>query len=408
MEFEVFSLKNGIRVVHSRRTDSIIAHLGVIINAGSRDELPNESGIAHFAEHCFFKGTTKRKIYHILNRLDSVGGELDAFTSKEETCIYASFIDPYYDRATELLADVLFNSTFPEKEITKERAVIIDEIQSYLDNPYEQIYEDLERLIFRDHPIGLPILGDIAAVKRIKKAAVLSFIERNYAANRVTISSVGNISSKKLQSLLEKHFEHQPIPLNSPFDRHPFNAYCVQKKEVEKGTHQAHLALGIPAYSVKNEKSDALALLNNILGGPGMNNRLNLNIREKYGFTYHIESSYTAYSDCGLLFIYAGTDKQNLERSRALIGKELDQLRNKKLGPIQLHTAKNQLIGQIALGRENKCNQMLAYGKSLSIHGKVDTVDMIHQRIERITAAQVYEVANELLDKTQFSELRYF
>jgi predicted Zn-dependent peptidase len=407
MEFEVFTLKNGIRVVHSPRKDSIIAHLGVMLNVGSRDELEHEQGIAHFTEHCFFKGTKKRKIFHILNRLDSVGGELDAFTSKEETCLYASFIDRYYDRATELLADVLFNSTFPEKEIAKEREVIIDEIHSYQDNPYEQIYDDFEKLIFQHHPIGRSILGDEESVNRIGKKDILAFIQRTYAANRMTISSVGNISSKKLRTLLEKHFEQRALPAETKLERVPFSTYTPQQQEIKKDTNQAHLAIGLPAYDLKSEKRDALALLNNILGGPGMNNRLNLNIREKYGFTYHIESTYTTYSDSGVLFIYAGTDKKKIDKSKALIYKELDLLRKKKLGPLQLHAAKNQLIGQIAIGRENKCNQMLAYGKSLALKGKVDTIETIHKRIERITAAQLFEVANTLLDKSQFSELRY-
>lgn len=407
MEFEVFHLENGIRVVHSHRTDSIIAHFGIVINAGSRDEKTAEHGLAHYTEHCLFKGTKKRKFYHILSRLDAVGGELDAFTSKEETSLYASFMDQYYERAIELLSDILFNSVFPEKEIIKEKDVIIDEIRSYQDNPYEQIYDDFEQMVFGQHAIGHGILGEIPHIRKFKKNNVTSFMEQNYTADRMVISSVGNITTKRLKKLLNKYFESTPFRKNGNVHRQPFDKYLPIKKEVKKNTSQAHLAFGAMAYDAYHPGRDALALLNNLLGGPAMNNRLNLNIREKYGFTYLIESQYTAYSDTGLFYIYAGTDKKKIDRTQELITKELLKLKNKKLSPTQLHRAKNQLIGQIAIGRENRCNQMLAYGKSLSLYDEIDTIEKIHERIEKISSAQVFEAANEIFNIDQFSELRY-
>lgn len=405
MEFNYFELKNGIRVIH-KLTKSDVAHCGFTINTGSRDEKKSESGITHFIEHAIFKGTSKRKSHHILNRIDSVGGEINAYTTKESTSIYASFIKEYFDRATELLSDILFNSTYPEKELKKEKDVIIDEIFSYQDNPFEQIYDDFEEITFKGHPLSMNILGTVKSVEKIDRDKILNFIKKNYATDQIVFSIVGNLSLDKVKRITKKYLGD--IPQKSSLNkRKKFNTYKPTYKAQEKEVSQTHCMIGNLAYGTYDKNKNSFILLNNILGGPAMNSRLNMGIREKYGYTYNIESSYTIYSDTGLFNIYLGTDQKNIEKSIKLTHKELRKLREVKLSSNQLKQSKQQLIGQITLSEENNCNVMLGLGKSLLTYNKIESLPETFEKINKITVDDLQNIANDIFDQNKLSTLIY-
>lgn len=405
MHFYHHKLANGIRIVH-KRTNRAVAHCGLIIKGGSRDEREDEQGLAHFIEHVIFKGTRKRKAFHILSRMEDVGGEINAFTTKEETCIHSSFIPKYYERSLELLSDIIFNSNFPKKELEKEKIVVLDEINYYKDNPSELIFDEFEEQLFSNHSLGKNILGTPKHIKSFNKTMISEFIDRNYLTNEMVISSVGDISINKLIALVEKHFSHIP---KSQKNRNQVAFSNYSKKEItsSKNGFQSHCIIGTEAYGIKHPKKTTLTLLNNILGGPGMNSRLNLAIREKYGFTYSIESNYTAYSDTGLFSIYLASDTNKINRSIKLTKKELEKLCDKPLGTLQLKKAKQQLIGQIAIGQENEVNLMLAIGKSVLLYDKVDTFEILKDKIEAVSSAQLLEVANEIFNEDKLSHLIY-
>jgi predicted Zn-dependent peptidase len=403
-EFEIHTLENGITIIHQHIVSSDIAHCGLIINAGSRDESTKQEGLAHFIEHVLFKGTKKRKSFHILNRLESIGGELNAYTTKEETAIYASFMRPYYERSLELISDIVFNSTFPEKELEKEKEVILDEINSYRDNPVEQIYDDFEDLIFPNHPLGHPILGTLESVKSFKKPDILQFMKDCYSTDRIVFSSIGNIPFAKIVRLATSYLGHIPR-MEGSTRRVRFKGYVPRFSTDKKETFQSHCVMGNVGYENKNKRKTGLVLLNNLLGGPGMNSRLNLGIREKYGFTYNLESNYSSYEDTGLFTVYLGTDNNYLGRTIELVQKEMKKLRDNRLGTLQLKNAKQQLIGQIALGQESKVNLMLGFGKSFLTYGKIDNLDKIYQKIEMVTAENLLEIANEVFAKEQLSTM---
>ncbi|MGB0178028.1 MAG: M16 family metallopeptidase, partial [Owenweeksia sp.] len=305
-EFEVFELPNGIRFVH-RFANRPVGHCGLMIKAGSRDESPETEGLAHFIEHILFKGTQKRKAYHILSRMEDVGGELNAYTTKEDTVIYASFLGNDYQRAMELIFDIGFNSVFPEKELVKEKEVIIDEINSYKDSPSELIFDDFETMLFPKHSLGMNILGTPETVRSFTREDVLDFLSRSYGTNQMVFSYVGNIKAPRILASLKKLTENIPARSSSLQRTAPL-PYRKDYVQSERPVFQNHVITGNRAYAADDDRSRTLHLLNNLLGGPGMNSRLNLNIREKYGFTYNIESFYTPYSDTGVFGIYAGTD----------------------------------------------------------------------------------------------------
>ncbi|NNE56102.1 MAG: insulinase family protein, partial [Flavobacteriales bacterium] len=340
-EFYTYTLPNGIRGIH-KRTNRPVSHCGIAINAGSRDELDHEQGLAHFIEHCIFKGTKKRKTFHILSRLDAVGGEINAYTTKEETWVYASFLNHHFERAVELLADITFQSTFPEKEIQKEKDVIIDEINSYLDSPGEMIFDEFEHMVFAGHPLGRSILGTEPSVKSFGRENIFDMMDRRYRMDQIVFSSVGNMSLKEAKFLANKHLGSFASATTTS-KRQAFSDYIPKSEELVKDTFQVHYIIGGQAYGSSHPNKLGLVLLNNYLGGPAMNSRLNLMIREKYGFTYNIESHYSPYSETGLMQVYLGTDKKFFERSRKLVLKELQALRDKRMGPTQLHNAKQQL-----------------------------------------------------------------
>ncbi len=403
MAYNFLELKNGIRIIH-KPAKSEVAHCGFIIKTGSRDENLDQNGITHFIEHAIFKGTTNRKSYHILNRIDNVGGEINAFTTKEQTSVYASFTKDYIERALELLTDILFNSVYPEKELDKEKDVIIDEINSYLDSPYEQIYDDFEELIFDDHPLGMNILGTVDSVKKIDRNKILEFIKENYRTDQIVFSIVGDFPFEKIKKLSTKYISNIPEKTNKK-ERSSFKTYQPIQKEIKKDVYQTHCIIGNTAYGAHDKNKKSFILLNNILGGPAMNSRLNFGIREKYGFTYNIESSYTAFSDIGLFYIYLGTDLKHINKSIQLVHKELKNLRDRKLSPTQLQKAKRQIIGQITLSEENNCNVMLSMGKSILLYNKVDSLEETFNEINNISPENLQEVANEVFNTTQLSSL---
>ncbi|MDX9697713.1 MAG: pitrilysin family protein [Bacteroidales bacterium] len=405
MNYQTHTLKNGIRLIHLY-TESAVAHCGLIINAGSRDEQEHEHGMAHFIEHAIFKGTKKRKPFHVLSRMEDVGGEINAYTSKEETAIHTSFLKNDYERAVELIFDITFNSIFPQKEINREKEVIIEEIKSYKDDPAELIFDEFEELVFSNQPLGRNILGNPKDLRRFTKKDIESFIRNNYHTNEMVLSSIGNITFEKFIRLAEKYFGQ--IPSNPrKKERIFFNNYIPEIKTVLKKTHQTHFVIGNLAYNAYDPKKVGLTLLDNLLGGPGLNSRLSLVLREKYGYVYYIESNYTPYSDTGVFSIYFGTDKNNVDKSLSLIKKEFDLLRNKKLGAIQLKKAKKQIFGQIAINSENSANLMLAMGKSYLLFNKVDSLEEIKTKIELISIDDIQKIANEVLNIDKMSMLIY-
>ncbi len=405
MEYQKFTLPNGIRIIH-KQDKSPVGYCGLIINTGSRDEEENEHGMAHFIEHVVFKGTKKRKAYHILSRLDDVGGELNAYTTKEETCIYASFLKQDFQRAIELIQDITFNSVFPDKEIEKEKEVIVDEINSYKDSPAELIFDEFEEMVFANDPMGRNILGTPEHLKTFGKKEIQQFIDRNYNTDQMVFASVGNVSFKKVVAWAEKYLGQVPTNLRQ-HQRLEVSPYTPQSLTVEKDTHQSHVIIGNVAYDFKNPNRLHLHLLNNLLGGPGMNSRLNMALREKNGIAYNVESSYTPYFGTGVFSIYFGTDQENLYRSFSIVDRELKKLKSKELGSLQLHKAIRQLKGQMAISADNRENLMLNMGKSYLMYDQVDSLEKVYNKIDTITAKQLIEIANEILADNRLSYLIY-
>lgn len=405
MELFTHTLPNGIRLIH-HRTASPVGHCGLIINTGSRDEDENEHGMAHFIEHVIFKGTQKRKTWHILSRLDDVGGELNAYTSKEETAIYSSFLIQDFDRALELLHDITFHSVFPEKEINKEKEVIIDEINSYKDNPAELIIDDFEELVFDDGPMGHNILGTAESIKNFTREDILKFIANNYHTDQMVLCMVGDMDPGRFLKTANKYFGAEQSSFRTQKRPAP-PTYKPTELRKELDTFQSHISIGNIAYDLENPKRLGLSLLNNLLGGPGMNSRLNMALREKNGIAYNIESIYSPYYGTGVFSIYYGTDSQNIDRSLRIARKELARLRTNKLGQMQLHKARRQLKGQITISSENKENLMLNIGKSFLLYNKVDSLNDIYTKIDNLTAIDLLEIANEIFDEKQLSYLIY-
>ncbi len=405
MDLLLNTLDNGIRLVH-HRIPGLVGHCGLIINIGSRNETASEHGIAHFIEHMLFKGTKKRRAYHILSRLEDVGGELNAYTTKEETAIHASFLKEDYERAVELISDIAFNSIFPEKEIEKEKDVVIEEINSYLDNPSELIFDDFEELIFSNQPIGRNILGTPESVKSISKEMLKNFIINNYDTHQMVFCSVGNISDEKILKLFRTHFES--IVTDKKVQKNN-KTWIYKPSSVTKkmDTYQNHCIMGNLAYNLKDKRRMGMFLLNNILGGQGLNSRLNLSLREKNGLAYNVESSYNPYYDTGVFSIYFGTDSQYLNKSIALALEELKRLRTAKLGTIQLSKAKNQIKGYLARGYENHESLMLSLGKSLVIFDKIDSIEDLCKQIDAVTASELLETANDIFEPNKMSTLIY-
>lgn len=403
--YQTHTLANGLRIIHML-TDSPVAYCGYAVNVGTRDENQDEFGMAHFVEHMLFKGTQKRKSMHILNRMEAVGGELNAYTSKEETFAYSIFLEEHIERAVELLSDLVFHSTFPQNEIDKETDVILDEIGSYKDNPSELIYDDFENLLFAEHSLGHNILGEASHLENFTTEHGLAFVQKHYVPGNMVFFSMGKTDFQKVIRLVEKYAGGIPSGevVNQRTAPQPITGTVVRENH---DTHQSHVMIGARAYSLHDKNRLALYLINNILGGPGMNSRLNLALRERHGYVYSVESSLTSYTDTGLIAIYFGSDPKNRNKCIRLIDKELATLRDQKLTTLQFNAAKKQLMGQLGVSIDNKENLALAVGKSFLHFNKFESLEEVYRRIEALSAEQLLEVANEIFDPKQLFTLMF-
>ena len=405
MQYNEYTLQNGLRIIHEP-TLSKVSYCGFAIDAGPRDEAENEQGMAHFVEHLIFKGTEKRKAWHILNRMENVGGDLNAYTNKEETVVYTAFLTEHLERALELLGDIVFHSTFPQHEIEKETEVIIDEIQSYEDNPSELIFDDFEDMIFRNHPLGRNILGKPDLLRSFRTEDVLSFTRRFYRPGNMVFFVQGQYDFKKIIRLAEKYLSDIPaLPMDNQRIAPP--PYVPEHLVVPKDTHQAHVMIGSRGYNAYDDKRSALYLLNNILGGPGMNSRLNVSLRERRGLVYNVESNLTSYTDTGAFCIYFGTDMEDMDTCLKLTYKELKRMRDVKMTSSQLAAAKKQLIGQIGVASDNFENNALGMAKTFLHYHKYESSELVFKRIESLTSEQLLEVANEMFAEDYLSTLIY-
>lgn len=392
-EFEIYTLENGIRGIH-RQVRSGVAHCALVVNAGSRDEHKREYGIAHFTEHALFKGTERRKAYQVNCRLENLGGELNAYTTKEDTTLHATVLRHDFRRAVELVADVMFRSTFPEKELNKEREVIADEINSYKDSPAERIYDDFEDMMFRGSELGHNILGSKTSIARFSTDEIRSFVGRTYTTDQMVFSSIGNFSVATARGIAERYlagFE----PTVRGFRREATAAYEPFSETLSRHTHQAHGIIGTRGYSIADERRLPLALMVNILGGPSANSLLNILLREKYGLSYNVEATYTPYSDTGIVGIYFSSDHDNAAQCVELIEAEIAKLRNELVTPRRLAIAKRQFVAQMAISMEANEGYMLGAGKSLLLYKDIDTLEEAYKKVMAITAEDIRSVAED-------------
>jgi len=391
---QTYELKNGIRLIH-RPNGSKVAHFGLIVHTGTRDENHDEHGLAHFMEHMFFKGTRKRSAFQIISRLEDVGGEINAYTTKEETAIYASFLKQDYRRAIELIQDIFLHSKLSDKEREKEAEVILNEIQSYDDSPSELIFDRAEELLFPNHSIGRNILGSEKSLTRFRNGAMEKFLLENYATNEIILSSAGNIPFDRIKHAAEKYFSQIPVKSRQRTRVRP--ASVTAKKLIEKrNSFQKHCMMVGEAYALPDKKRLQLYLLNNILGGPGMNSRLNLALRERRGYSYSAESHFAPYTDTGVMMIYFSCDAEKFNKSLQVTREEIKKLRTKLITDTRLNHARKQLLGQLAISSENSEHRMLTTGKSYLVFNRVDSLDIIQNKLDKITANQIRDTANEI------------
>ena len=394
-EFETYTLSNGIRGIH-RQVRSGVTHCAMVVNAGSRDEERGEYGIAHFVEHALFKGTARRKAHQVNCRLENLGGELNAYTTKEDTTLHATVMRRDLSRAVELIGDVIFNSTFPERELAKEREVIADEINSYKDSPSERIYDDFEDMIFKGSELGHNILGSKATIARISTENMHSFVGRTYTTDQMVFSSIGNFSAATVQSVAERYIGGV-APTTREFERVAPAPYEAFDQRLSRHTHQAHGIIGTRGYSMRDERRLPLALALNILGGPSANSLLNLLLREKHGLSYNVEATYTPYSDTGIVGIYFSSDHDNAAQCVELIESEVDRLCREHITPRRLAIAKRQFVAQMAISMEANEGYMLGAGKSYLLYKDIDTLEEAYKKVMAITATQICDVAADCL-----------
>lgn len=449
MKYNTYTLDNGLRIIHLP-SDSKVVYCGYQINAGTRNEEPGEEGLAHFCEHVTFKGTERRKAWHILNCLESVGGDLNAYTNKEGTVYYSAILKEHIARAVDLLTDIVFHSVYPQAEIDKEVEVICDEIESYNDSPAELIYDEFENIIFKGSPLGHNILGTAEQVRSFKTEDALRFTRKLYRPDNAIFFAYGDIDFKKLVKLIRKaladddsgkvaenaansvgKLAEEKLPQISQITQisgdensittensvssvksvGPENYPSVGKEiagqtiVMQKNTHQAHVMIGTRAYDVNDSRRMPLYLLNNMLGGPGMNAKLNLALREHNGLVYTVESTMVAYGDTGIWSIYFGCDEHDVKRCLRLVRKELDKFIQKPLSEAQLKAAKKQIKGQVGVACDNRENFALDFGKSFLHYGWEKNVDRLYEQVDEITAEQIQAVAQELFDKDRLTTL---
>ena len=427
----IVKLDSGIRYAF-RRISSPVAYCALSIKAGTRDEAEDSNGVAHLVEHMLFKGTKSKGAMRINNLLESLGGELNAYTTKEETVIHATVLKEDISKAVELLSDLAFNSIFPEKELSKERDIVLEEIDSYKDTPSEQIFDDFDQHIFGTHPLSRPILGTPKSVRRLEVSDVKKFVEQNYYPTNMSFSIVADISAEKGAMLVNRYFKESRCGANGQIDgeymgERPSGEELLSGgevgvenrtlntevaiggtiKKISKKTHQAHCVMGSPAYTYYDERRIALALLTNILGGPALNSRLNRSLRERYALVYTVDASYTPYSDTGLFAIYFGADKGSIDKALNVVRKELDRLIEKDLSEASLKSAKKQLLGQLAIANDNAEARCLTMGKSLLVFGEIESMESIRGKIWAVTAADIRSIAEDILSREKIFTLIY-
>lgn len=403
MEFYTYTLPNGIRGIH-RRVSGSVAHCALVIGAGSRDERPDQYGLAHLTEHAFFKGTEHRRAWQINCRLENLGGELNAFTTKEETTVHATTLRGDFAKAAELIADIVFRSTFPEREIEREKEVIVDEINTYKDSPADLIYDTFEDMLFEGSELGHNILGRKTSLMRYDGDAIRAFTARTHTTDRMVFSTIGNFSAKTAEAVALHHFGDRTTAARC-FERVAPAPVASFEKTVAKHTHQTHCIVGHRACGIEDPERLPLSLLVNLLGGPSANSLLNLEIREKHGLSYNIEATYTPYCDSGLVAIYFSSEHAHAEQCLELIEKQLKSLRTVPLTARRLSMAKKQFIAQLAISSESNESYMLGAGKSLLAHGEVDTMEEVYAKIRALTAVQLTEAAEKAF--TDMSRLIY-
>lgn len=398
----IFTLSNGIRVVHQHIPMSSIVHCGIFLDIGSRDETAENQGIAHFWEHMAFKGTTRRKSWQIINSLEAIGGELNAYTEKERVVFHASVRAEYFERAMDVLTDIAFHSTFPEKEIEKERSVILEEMSMYMDDPEDTLQDEFENLLFGKHPMGMNILGTPETVKSFKRKDFISFVSRHLDTHRIVFSCAGNVSEAEVEQLAKKYLEVIPEKRSSAV-RNRFSRYKRREALLSRPVKQSRCGIGREAFSIRHKHRIPFFLLVNILGGPGMNSRLNMALRERNGFVYSVEAQYVPYSDTGQFAVFFGTEPRHLVKCLNLIKREFDKMCNTTLSPRQLAAAKEQIKGQMAIAEEHNLNLMLIMGRSVMDYGRVPTLKEIFDRIDDVDSKVLCEVAGKMLDEQMLS-----
>ncbi len=406
MEYTTHTLSNGLRMIHMP-TASPVAYCGFAVNVGARDEEASEYGLAHFVEHMIFKGTEHHKANYILNRMERVGGELNAYTTKEETFVYSVFMKEHFYRAFELLTDLVFYSSFPEEQIERETDVILDEISSYEDSPSELIFDDFENLLFKGHALGHNILGEERFLEQFTSETGKSFMNRFYTPNNMVFFSMGDIPFMKIVKWAEELLSGTTSDLCHLYRKSPQQDVSAISLTLQKDTHQAHVMIGSLGYSMYDERRLPLFLLNNILGGPGMNNRLNVSLREHYGLVYTVESNITSYVDTGLFSIYFGTDPKNKEKAIKLVHKEIEKFCENKLTERQLAAAKQQALGQLGVSVDNREGLFLNMGKSFLHYDRFDSMAEVFNQIQSITAEDVWQIAHEVLVPNKLFQLAY-
>ena len=389
----VHTLSNGLRVMHLY-CKSPIAYVGVAIDVGTRDELEDESGMAHFTEHMMFKGTRKRRAWQIINRLENVGGQMDAYTTKEDTYVYSIVPTQFVARSVELLADVVLNSTFPDEELEKERVVVLDEIDSYKDSPSELIFDEFDEHLFSSDPMGRPILGSDQSLKSFDSRRMHSFVDRCYTPDRLLLFCMGDVDGNALLRLAERHFS---VPCRKSVERPAVIADSPKfDVNVKMDTNQVHCVIGTRLNSLSDKERHAAILLNNILGGPNMSSLLNMAIRERHGYCYTVESSFVWYIDTAVWTLYFGCDPENRRKAYSLAMHTLESLRHTPITPRHLAIAKRQLRGQVLIGSQNKEAVVLALSKKVLHHESVRTNDEILADIDKLTADDLMRSANTL------------
>jgi predicted Zn-dependent peptidase len=403
-EHSIHTLKNGIRVVHNRVPSTRIVHCGIMLDIGSRDETENNQGIAHFWEHMAFKGTRKRKAFHILNRLESLGGELNAFTDKEKILFYASIRDEYFERSVDLLTDITFESIFPSNQIERERNVILEEMSMYYDDPDGSLQDEFDAVVFAGHPLGMNILGTKKTVSSFKRADFRAFVKKHIDTRKIVFSCVGSISFDEVVKMAEKYMGHIPR-IVSRQKRKKFAGYKPKEISLKRPIKQARCAIGRTSYSLSDPRRNVFYLLTNILGGSGMNSRLNLSLREKYGFVYSIGSQFVPFTDTGLFIISFGTEPSQLAKSIKLVNEELRKFRDKKLGIKQLASAKEQIMGQVAMADESNIGYMITMARFLLDLGRVPPLEETFAGVQDATALDIVKSANDMFDLKKMSYL---